>query len=100
MCVSLYDTRTEAAIILDLLQQLTSHIRSLEISSQRQLMKRKYALLSTRVKAGNRSRAFQLAQRALEEGNLLRLLLPSHLALAACEFLSAASDGRTLSLSD
>jgi hypothetical protein len=61
----------EAAILLDLLEAVALHLRSHDISSQVHLMERRYALLSAPISSSNKLRAFELAQRAFEDGKLM-----------------------------
>ena len=57
--------------MLDLLEAVALHLRSHDINNQLHLMERRYALLSARVSSSNRARAFELAQRAFEDGKLM-----------------------------
>ena len=61
--------------MLDLLNDVAGHLQSLDISNQRLLMARKYALLSARLKSSDKVKAHEMARKALEEGNITKCMI-------------------------
>lgn len=58
----------ESAVMLDLLQGLANTLKTCDFTEQRELMLKKYKLLSTKVDKYNRCEAYTAWKRALENG--------------------------------
>ncbi len=57
----------DALVILDLFQDLADHLKSLDLTDQRQLMLTKYLLLNRKVAVGS-VEAYRVVAKALQEG--------------------------------
>ena len=62
---------TDCVIILDLLQGLADHLKSLDLENQSKLMLLKYKLLNTKINAKNASEAYKAVAKAFQDGEYI-----------------------------
>ena len=58
----------EAAVMLDVVQGLADQLKNMDTTLQRELMLRKYRLLTAAVDINNKEASYAAARKALEEG--------------------------------
>ena len=62
---------TDCVIILDLLQGLADHLKSLDLENQNKLMLLKYKLLNTKIDQENVSEAYKTVAKAFQDGEYI-----------------------------
>ena len=71
MNVNSFPVRTEAGVVLDLLESLARHLPTVDVSSQQRLAEMKYKLLSTKVDPNDKKQVYELSSQALESGTYM-----------------------------